>query len=214
MHDAPLSYSQVKRKVTEITGITPIYTDMCIDTCVAFTGPFAELERCPLCSKARFEENSRKPCQQFATFPIGPMLQASRRHLRSSKQMSYRQNETEKLLENFWGNILPTTLSEYLHGSEYIEAVVRGDIRSEDFVLLYTIDGAQLYRSKLSDCWIYVWVLLDLAPEVRYRKDKVLVGGVIPGPEAPKNLDSFTYPGFHHLAALMHGGLSPMGLQW
>ncbi|KAI0825650.1 hypothetical protein BC629DRAFT_1247841, partial [Irpex lacteus] len=34
---APLTYSQVKQKVSEITGITPIYTDMCPQrTCVAF----------------------------------------------------------------------------------------------------------------------------------------------------------------------------------
>ena len=204
----PLSYSRIKRRVSEITGIKPIYTDMCIDTCVAFTGPFAELEQCPLCGKARFEENTRKPCQQFATFPVGPMLQASRRHPQTAKDMNYRRDETEKLMDNFSRGVLPTELNDYLHGSEYLEAVERGDVGKNDFVLLYTIDGAQLFRSKLSDCWIYVWVLLDRAHDVRDRKDKVLIGGIIPGPQAPKNLDSFIYPGFHHLAALMHDGIS------
>lgn len=205
----PLSYSQVRQKVSEITGITPIYTDMCPRrTCVAFTGPFAELEQCPLCGESRYEDNSRKSRLQFPTFPIGPMLQASRRHAKTASEMNYRRDATEKLMEDLLGNTLPTEFSDYLHGSEYAEAVGRGDIQPEDFVLLYTIDGAQLYRSKQSDCWIYLWVLLDLAPETRYKKEKVLVGGIIPGPDAPKNLDSFLYPGFHHLAALMHDGLS------
>jgi hypothetical protein len=33
------------------------------------------------------------------------------------------------------------------------------------------INGAQLYESKQSDCWIYIWVLLDLVLDLRYKKN-------------------------------------------
>jgi hypothetical protein len=69
------------------------------------------------------------------------------------------------------------------------------------------IDSTQLYESKQSDCWIYIWVLLDLAPDLRYKKKYVLPGGFIPGPKKPKNMDSFVYTGLHHLSALQKDGL-------
>jgi hypothetical protein len=49
-------------------------------------------------------------------------------------------------------------------------------------VLLFFIDGAQLYAHKASDYWIYIWVILDLRPGLRYKKKFVVPGGIIPGP--------------------------------
>ena len=64
--------------------------------------------------------------------------------------------------------------------STLLEAAKRGDLNSQDTVLMLSIDGAQLFESKLSDCWIYIWVLLNLAPDLRYKKRYVLPGGFIP----------------------------------
>ena len=44
-------------------------------------------------------------------------------------------------------------------------------------------------------------------PEVRYQKRYVLPGAIIPGPNKPKNIDSFLFPGLHHLSALQKEGL-------
>ena len=74
--------------------------------------------------------------------------------------------------------------------------------------LMFSIDGAQLYTLKVSDCWIYIWIVLERAPDQRYKKKYVLPGGFIPGPNKPKNLDSFIYPGMYHVAAVMMEGLS------
>ncbi len=38
----------------------------------------------------------------------------------------------------------------------------------------------------------------------RYKKQYVLPGGIIPGPEKPKVLDSFLFPGLYHIAALQN----------
>lgn len=70
------------------------------------------------------------------------------------------------------------------------------------------MDGAQLYAHKASDCWIYIWVIMDLSPDERYKKRHVIPGGFIPGPNKPKNIDSFLFPGLHHLSALQREGLS------
>jgi hypothetical protein len=80
-------------------------------------------------------------------------------------------------------------------------------IGGDDIVLIFSIDGAQLYAKKLSACWIYIWVLLNLPPALRYKKDHVFIGSFIPGPNNPKNLDSFLFPGLQHLVALQKEGL-------
>ena len=74
-------------------------------------------------------------------------------------------------------------------------------------VLLLSMDGAQLYKSKQSDCWIYVWILVDLGPDKCYKIWNILPGGVIPGPNPLGDLDSFLFPGLAHLSALQHEGL-------
>ncbi len=47
-----LSYHAVKRLVAEATGIVAVYDDMCINSCYAFTGPFAQLQFCSICGEA------------------------------------------------------------------------------------------------------------------------------------------------------------------
>jgi hypothetical protein len=41
--------------------------------------------------------------------------------------------------------------------------VDRGDIGPDDTTLLFSMDGAHLYQDKKSDCWIYVWVILNMS---------------------------------------------------
>ncbi|KAH9848551.1 hypothetical protein C2E23DRAFT_739310, partial [Lenzites betulinus] len=75
------TYEQVKRLVGSVTGIDALLHDMCVNSCVAFTGPFAPLDRCPTCQEPRYEEQEgaharRIPRRTFHTYPLGPQLQA------------------------------------------------------------------------------------------------------------------------------------------
>jgi len=70
-----------------------------------------------------------------------------------------------------------------------------------------SLDGAQLYQDKDSDCWIFVYIIHNLAPELRYHKKFVIPAGFIPGPEKMKDGDSFLYPVLHHISALQNEGL-------
>ena len=55
---------------------------------------------------------------------------------------------------------------------------------------------------------MYIWVILNLAPDKCYKIKHVLPGGLIGGPLGPKNRDSFLLPGLHHFAALQREGLT------
>ena len=69
------------------------------------------------------------------------------------------------------------------------------------------MDSMQLYQSKQSDCWIYIWILIDLRPDKCYKIQNVLLGSIILGPEPPDNLKSFLFPGLAHVAVLQCKGL-------
>jgi hypothetical protein len=55
-HDEKLlSYFKVKRLVENLTGITFILEDMCINSCIGYTGPYLDWTHCPICSESRYE---------------------------------------------------------------------------------------------------------------------------------------------------------------
>jgi hypothetical protein len=144
----------------------------------------------------------------FTTFPIGPQLQARWKNPKSAEKMSYRRQKTEELLRERNGSAgISEIYDDVLSGEAYLSAVEDGSIGEDDTVLMFSMDGAQLYRHKESDCWIYIWIILDLAPDERYKIRNILPGGVIPGPKPPGNVDSFLLPGLAHLSALQKEGL-------
>jgi hypothetical protein len=202
------SYHQIKKYVAELSGVCSIEHDMCINSCIAYTGPFKELQSCPECGELRFDPFTKKARQQLHTIPLGPQLQAIRRGAQSSLEANYRLAVTEKIMKDLdlHDGKIPL-IKDFFFGQEYIDKVDEGFIKENDMVLMFSMDGAQLYSNKASDCWIYIWLLFDYLPGTRYRKKRVLIGGFIPGPNKPKHADSFTFPGLHHLAALQREGL-------
>ncbi|KDR79664.1 hypothetical protein GALMADRAFT_63042 [Galerina marginata CBS 339.88] len=205
-----LSYYKAKRLVEKLTGITAIVQDMCINSCFGFTGPYSDKETCPVCGEPRYEDGDRKlPRKQFHTIPLAPQLQALWRSSESATRLKYRQEYTAKILQELNANSGTRTspYRDFFDGMDYLQLHLDGKIASGDMILLLSMDGAQLYRNKASECWMYIWIILDHSPDVRYRKRHVLPGGFIPGPDKPKNLDSFMFPGLYHLSALQREGL-------
>ena len=122
--------------------------------------------------------------------------------------MAYRWEKTEELLQGRADpNDPPDILDDILCGEAYLDLIDKGEVGEYDTVLMLSIDGAQLYKSKKSDCWIYIWILVNLAPDKCYKVRNILPGGVIPGPEHPGDLDSFLFPGLAHISTLQREGL-------
>ncbi|KAF8156747.1 hypothetical protein B0H34DRAFT_630637, partial [Crassisporium funariophilum] len=110
----------------------------------------------------------------FVTLPIGPQLQALWRTPEGAQAMRYRLNLMKSMLEKAAARpdkkIVLEEYEDIFHGSAYLEAVHLGAIQDNGMVLMLSINGAQLYQSKQSDCWIYIWIILDLAPNLSYKK--------------------------------------------
>ncbi|KAJ2930820.1 hypothetical protein H1R20_g6294, partial [Candolleomyces eurysporus] len=170
------SLDRLKRKIGRLTGLVPIVHDMCINSCMAYTGPFESRDTCHYCSAPRFNSQETRR-QRFYTIPIGPQIQAHYAHPDRAEHMSYRKKATQELIDNhtmLGANGSPTIdvpeYFDYLCGSDYLDAVVSGKITDDDVVLLLSIDGAQLYEHKASDCWLYAaWNMLPDDAKARYQ---------------------------------------------
>jgi hypothetical protein len=213
-----LSFYQVEKLIGTLTGVELILHDMRPNTCLAFTGPFSDLDECPLCQASRWNQvklqgtggHVKVPAQQFTTIPVGPQLQARNRSPASARSMCYLWEKTQELFHDIVATRSPgiPLINDIVMGWDFFGTVLDGDIKEHDIVLMVSLDGAQLYESKESDCWMYIWIIGNLSPDIRYCKLNVLPGGFIPGPKKPKNMDSFLFPGMHHLAAIQCEGLS------
>ena len=211
-----LSHYRVERQARLLSGVITWEHHMCIKSCVGFTGPYAHLERCPSCGASRYEEKDleesngerKVPRKVFTTFPVGPQLQARWKHPQTAKDMFYRWDRTQELRREREQSDDPLDIyDDILCGEDYLKLVDDGTINEYDTVLMLSIDGAQLHEHKESNCWIYIWILVDLGPDKRYKIRNILPGGVIPGPCSPGDLDSFLFPGLAHVSALQREGL-------
>ncbi|RXW16086.1 hypothetical protein EST38_g9764 [Candolleomyces aberdarensis] len=171
-----LTYEACRKKVEELSGVVSLLHDMCINTCMAYTGPLLALNHCRHCGEPRYDSSKRKPTprQQFYTIPLGPQLQGLLQSLETAKLVRYQHEETERTINEYsveseagTQSIEPPVISDYIHGQDYLKAVISGDLQPDDLVLMLSIDGAQLYEHKASDCWIYIWVLMDLPPDMQ-----------------------------------------------
>jgi hypothetical protein len=214
--DEILSHSTVKKAITLLTGIVPIMSDMCPNTCMAYTGPWKDLNKCPVCTTPQYDlimlassnGKTKTPQQQSFTIPLSPQLQAKYWNPEGACNMRHCARRTAEIQHDLYktGGIIDM-FDDIYHGHAYLEAIEWEDISTDNMVLMFSMDGAQLYQDKISDCWIYIWVIYDLPPKLQYKKKHVLPGGFIPGPNNPKYTISFLFTTYHHLAALQKEGL-------
>lgn len=210
------SFNSLKTSIRELTGVTSIRCDMCINSCIAYAGPFANEERCPKCQEPRYDAiqlqksggKTKTPRQEFHTIPIGPVIQAIHRSLEGATLFQHRFKRTIDIFRELTQTrtTRPQIFDDIYCSETFLNAIRKGNINENDTVLMFSIDGAQLYAHKQSDTWIWIWIFLDLPPEIRYKKRFVIPAAIIPGPKKPKNIESFMFLGLYHLAALQNDG--------
>jgi hypothetical protein len=131
---AILSYHSVKKLVTNISGVTSVMDDMCINSCHAFTGPFADDETCHYCGEPHYDPDQleltrkKKPRQQSCTIPLGPQIQALRRSPEGAMAMRYRDEKTRQVYEMFDSldpalNGTDAVYDDIFCGTEYLNLV-------------------------------------------------------------------------------------------
>jgi len=81
--------------------------------------------------------------------------------------------------------------------------VKRGFFQDErDIALLASVDGYQLFRQKTEENWIVLFMNGNIPPAQRVKKENMLIVAMFPGPQAPKDFNSFMRPIIDELKSL------------
>jgi hypothetical protein len=99
------------------------------------------------------------------------------------ENIHYCKRTTTEIFEYAWMH--GGKLKEYNNttcGLDYLDTVETGKISRDNVLVQFSLDDAQLYCNKESDCWIFVYIIHNLPPELCYRKKLVIPAGFILGP--------------------------------
>ena len=162
--DECLRFCMVEDLIAAYTGVKPIENDMCINSCLAFTGPFLVLKRCSTCNSSCWNEvklQASNGClkvlvKTFMTLLLGPQLQALYHDPESACTMTYLQTCTCEILDEYHHSQNIPPIDGIVAGWDYLRAYLDHDIKDNDIMVMTSLDGAQLYEDKESDCWIAI----------------------------------------------------------
>jgi hypothetical protein len=132
-----LSYYSVKNMVAKISGVISIADDMCVNSCLAYVGPFKDLEACSVCSEPRYNARNNTPVKQVCTIPLGPQIQALRRSPQGAAAMRYRDQKTTQILNTFEaaGDDSDQIYDDIFSGEDFLAMHERLNLTANDIVI-------------------------------------------------------------------------------
>lgn len=199
------SFKSTKSRVEFLAAFKPVPYDCCINSCCCFVGPHEKAETCPFCHEPRLKDG--RPRKRFTYIPIIPRLVAYFKNAEMIEAMSYRGNYTPN----------PNTMSDIFDSDNYAKLkdshVTIGGKKLlhkffsglRDIALGLSTDGFAPFKRRKQTCWPLILFNYNLPPEVRFHLQNILCVGVIPGPNKPKDFDSFQWPLVEELLKLKIG---------
>jgi hypothetical protein len=161
---------------------------MCINSCCAFTNQLAGNTSCPWCGEAAYI-NGRTPRKVTAFLPLLDRFKLQYNSPKRSTELRYRYNYVNNDEYN------KDSISDIFDGDLYKELVDEGYFKDEQNVALIGFtDGFQIFKQKTDDCWAIMFINANLPPNERVKKENLLISAIIPGPNQPKNFNSFLRP--------------------
>jgi len=192
-----LNASVSAARLRTLTGITHVRILCCRNSCIAYTGVYADLENCPLCNEPR--RNRRGVT--IRTFDLIPITHRLRLQFANPARAKALREYPQSLQENTWDGV-----RDYWDGELHKEHKRKGFFADHrDIALSFSTDGLQLFTVGTDCVWPLLLVNLNLKPEERFKKHNLLLCGIIPGPNNPKDIHSFLRPIVDELKALATG---------
>ena len=200
------SLKRIQARMEFLSGVKPVTYHCCVDSCCCFAGPFATQIACPYCGKPRFTP-SGKPRKLFHYIPLTSRLLALYTNPELAKMLRYRHDYQSQ----------PGTSADVFDGSHYQQlrrTPVTIDGKSlgykffsqpTDIAIGLSTDGFCPFKHRKQTCWPIIAFLYNFPPEIRCKLASIFCLGVIPGPNAPKDYDSFLVPAIEELLKLARG---------
>ena len=201
--------TKTRSHVRALSCFKPVEFTCCINSCICYTRPYADLDECPNCKTSRLNEYGRAR-RTFSYMPLIPRLRALASNRTYAARLQYRAEEHAKARRTG----TTTDIFDGLHYRSLLgDRVVVGDRRlphnyfsdHRDIALGFATDGFAPFKRRKHTAWILLVFNYNLPPEQRFQKDNILCVGIIPGPKKPWNADSFIHPLVRELLELAIG---------
>jgi hypothetical protein len=189
--DGESSLYLAQKKLSNFVKIKPVFVPMCTNSCCAFTGDLANSTLCPLCGEAAYinQPSARSPRKVFTFLPLLDRFKLQYNNPERSAELRYRHNYVNS--EEYEKN----SISDIFDGNLYKKLAEDGYFTGErDIALIGSTDGYQIFKQKTDDCWVVMFINANLPPNKRVKKENLLISAIIPGPNQPKNFNSFLRP--------------------
>jgi len=187
----------ITHKMAIISGITPVWYDCCPNSCVAYTGDHRDKQQCPKCSEPRYTQR-QQPRRMFCYVPFIPRLQKFFSNPKIIEQLSYRHTykpNADHISDVFDGEHYHNLQKKIvtIDGISLDHTYFSGE---HDIAFSVCLDSYLLYKRRRSgpSAMPILLQLYNFPPDIRTHLSRLLCLGVIPGPQAPKDLESFLLP--------------------
>ncbi|KZO90959.1 hypothetical protein CALVIDRAFT_465589, partial [Calocera viscosa TUFC12733] len=111
------SLAEVSKRVAWVSGITTVRYDCCINSCMAYTGPYEHLDVCKHCTESRFK-SGKKPRRQWQYLPLIPQLQGQYGNVNLAKVLgTYRASQdsnAREMSDVFQGRLYRALCERYI----------------------------------------------------------------------------------------------------
>src|SRR5271170_4796932 len=185
-----VSLYKVKTHLKNITGLVPIFYDMCENFCICYTEDYESDQVCPYCSSTRFDAKG-KAKKVMPYLSIKDRLKIQFKDENRAKELLYR----HEYITNKEQNDDDDDLDDIFDGSIYKELMEENlFIDKRDIAFTASCDGYQIFRQKTDDCWLFLMINNNLDPSLRVKKENLLIPFLIPGPNQPKDFNTFLRP--------------------
>ena len=182
-----VSLYKVKTHLKNITGLVPIFYDMCENSCICYTEDYESDQVCPYCSSTRFDAKG-KAKKVMPYLSIKDRLKIQFKDENRAKELLYR----HEYITNKEQNDDDDDLDDIFDGSIYKELMEENlFIDKRDIAFTASCDGYQIFRQKTDDCWLFLMINNNLDPSLRVKKENLLIPFLIPGPNQPKDFNTF-----------------------
>ena len=181
-----LSLYKIKKYLKEVTGLVPVFYDMCENSCICYTGQYESYQTCPICPSVRLDAKGKaKKVMPYLSIKDRLKIQFSDEN--RAKELLYRYE--------YIRNKADDDLDDIFDGKIYKELVDENLFNDKrDIAFIASCDGYQIFKQKTDDCWLFLLINNNLDPLLRVKKGNLLVPFLIPGPNQPKDFNTFLRP--------------------
>ena len=169
-----LSLYKAQKLAIKLTDFHANMVDMCPNSCIAYTGQYRDLEKCPfhikslgvnkICDSPRYKyglSETKKPRAQVQILPVMSTIRAMFHNADTAKLLRHRDSCLQQAL-----HLVGTTLQTYSdYGDSNMHAMQHNDMGlfndPRDIAFALSTDGAQLTMKKHSNTWLLILIILN-----------------------------------------------------